>query len=629
MKKTVKSLTVLIVSAMMIICTCLCTAYAAEGDNYLQSGNMDLDVMFVLDASGSMLTSDPNKIALDAVNLFIDLTDESCGAGYVVYTEKIKASSDIVSFKDKSNLESMKKEIAGLSYDPNGDTDIALGLTNAMNTFKDKGEANGRKRAIILLSDGNTHLLNGPRTVEQSKAEMEDTLKELSKMDVPVYTIGLNYDGTLDKQETERIATATKGKAFSTKTSDDLPNVLSDIFSSIYKLEGKQLALVNGNVRIKVENSSIFYVNIIIKSNFTAEELNPKLKNPNKEDVPIEGNENVKMTSAGTYTLIKLIYPMTGDWKLHIDNATEENCRITQLDFYSVYIKQTLDDKAGVNRPYQIQATLNEGDVAVRDFALLNTINMVSTITTEDGEEQVELTCDENGVFVGQFIPKKTGEITIQTKAVTKTFEKDSVKFKVTVLENYEVPMESSIGEIEPEVDDSAFGLAMRILTYIGIGILVVVAIIAIILIIRAAIKAKAEKTTIEPPAPPPPPPPPQPAPAPKPKPVYIPEPPAPKQPEAKPPEYVDIPLLEHAPLEELIKRGADNSFNKNADEFETDHDLEKIVKKGTDDAFNMSSADSYSVDPSLAALIKTGGDGLEGNGIQKEEPQEETDEEQ
>ena len=427
MKKTVKSLTVLIVSAMMIICTCLCTAYAAEGDNYLQSGNMDLDVMFVLDASGSMLTSDPNKIALDAVNLFIDLTDESCGAGYVVYTEKIKASSDIVSFKDKSNLESMKKEIAGLSYDPNGDTDIALGLTNAMNTFKDKGEANGRKRAIILLSDGNTHLLNGPRTVEQSKAEMEDTLKELSKMDVPVYTIGLNYDGTLDKQETERIATATKGKAFSTKTSDDLPNVLSDIFSSIYKLEGKQLALVNGNVRIKVENSSIFYVNIIIKSNFTAEELNPKLKNPNKEDVPIEGNENVKMTSAGTYTLIKLIYPMTGDWKLHIDNATEENCRITQLDFYSVYIKQTLDDKAGVNRPYQIQATLNEGDVAVRDFALLNTINMVSTITTEDGEEQVELTCDENGVFVGQFIPKKTGEITIQTKAVTKTFEKDSV----------------------------------------------------------------------------------------------------------------------------------------------------------------------------------------------------------
>ena len=104
----------------------------------------------------------------------------------------------------------------------------------------------------------------------------------------------------LVKQETERIATATKGKAFSTKTSDDLPNVLSDIFSSIYKLEGKQLALVNGNVRIKVENSSIFYVNIIIKSNFIAEELNPKLKNPNKEDVPIEGNENVKMTSAGT-----------------------------------------------------------------------------------------------------------------------------------------------------------------------------------------------------------------------------------------------------------------------------------------------------------------------------------------
>ena len=55
-----------------------------------QDANMNLDVVFVLDSSGSMLDSDPNKVALDAFNLFVDLCDETCGVGYVVYSEKIK-----------------------------------------------------------------------------------------------------------------------------------------------------------------------------------------------------------------------------------------------------------------------------------------------------------------------------------------------------------------------------------------------------------------------------------------------------------------------------------------------------------------------------------------------------------
>ena len=627
MKKTVRGFITLFIVTALALCTCFSIAFAAESDNpSLETGQMELDVMFVLDASGSMLTSDPNKVALDAINLFVDLSDETCGAGYVVYTEKIKAYSDIVSFENKSDVDAFKKKVSSLKYDPNGDTDISLGLTKAMKTFEKKGDANGRKRAIILLSDGNTHLNGSTRTVQDSKKEMEDTLLSLSRMDIPVFAIGLNYDGTLDKKEIQRIATATEGKSFSTKTSDELPTILTQIFSEIYDIKGKELSLVNGFVRVKVENSSIFYVNIIIKSKFNVKQLNPRLVSPQKEDVPIEGSENIKVTSAGNYTLIKMIYPQVGDWKLYLDKVTEDNCRITQLDFYSVYIKQNLAKEAGIRQPYTIEASLNEGDVVVRDFALLDTITMVSTVTTASGEQKVELKCNEYGIFTGQFTPTELGEFTVVTKAKTKAFEKEGRTFKGTVVESVATDDQSSF-LIESEEDDNGSGFVMAILTYVGIGVLAVVVIIVIILVIIGIIKAKAQKDTVERPAPPPPPPPP-PEPAPAPKPVYIPEPPAPKQPEAKPPEYVDVPLLEHAPLEELIKRGSDNSFNKTADQFETDKELEKLVKKGNDDAFNMNSADSYEVDPSLAALIKTGGNGLEGQGIQKEEPQEDPEEE-
>ena len=81
-------------------------------------------------------------------------------------------------------------------------------------------------------------------------------------------------------------------------------------------------------------------------------------------------------------------------------------------------------------------------------------------------------------------------------------------------------------------------------------------------------------------------------------------------QPKPKDPDYVDIPLLEHDALENLIKKGTDDAFNKNADDYVADASLEKLIKKGADDPFKVD-ASNYEVDESLAALIKTGGDGL------------------
>ena len=73
--------------------------------------------MFVIDASGSMLQSDPKKVALDAFNLFADMCDETCRVGYVVYTHKIKDSEDLTSINDNENLE--KKSLLIQDHDLN------------------------------------------------------------------------------------------------------------------------------------------------------------------------------------------------------------------------------------------------------------------------------------------------------------------------------------------------------------------------------------------------------------------------------------------------------------------------------------------------------------------------------
>lgn len=289
----------------------------SESELYSEDAEMNLDVIFVLDASGSMLESDPNKVALDAFNLFVDLCDETCSVGYVVYTEKIKDSSDLVPISNKKNLDTMKNKISNIQYDPNGDTDIALGLTKAMQMHDKTKSDSKRKKIIVLLSDCNTHLIGSTRTVAESQKEMEQTLKELKSKDIPVYSIGLNYDGTLDKKESEKISSSTNGRSFETKSSANLTGIASDIFGKVYNLDGEDKEIVNGIVTINVKDSSVFYVNVIVKSRFTRSQLDPKITTPRGETIPVSEDimnitgkneaESIKVTSAGTYTLIKMI----------------------------------------------------------------------------------------------------------------------------------------------------------------------------------------------------------------------------------------------------------------------------------------------------------------------------------
>ena len=84
---------------------------------------------------------------------------------------------------------------------------------------------------VVLLSDGRTDLPKGPRTVEESQKELSKTLKEAVSLNLPVYTIGLNYDGSLDSATMNDIAEKTGGKFYETKSSDQLNGIIEDIYN--------------------------------------------------------------------------------------------------------------------------------------------------------------------------------------------------------------------------------------------------------------------------------------------------------------------------------------------------------------------------------------------------------------
>ncbi len=620
-----KALAMLMAAAVMMCCFCSVSVNAeksgddentaAEGsaseteelEEMLEDedGSMDMDVIFVLDASGSMLYSDPNKVAIDAFNLFVDLLDDSCGVGYVVYTQKIEASSDIVSLNDSKGLDKVKKEITNLEYDPVGDTDIALGLTKAMDIYKkNKNTDPNRNQVIVLLSDGNTDLPNGPRTVDESKKEMTSTLSELKEMGVPVYSIGLNYNGALDEKEVANISGSTNGKAYKTKQSSGLIKIATDIFGDIYNLEGTQKDIVDGNVQIEVKDNTVFYVNVVIRSGFTKSELNPVLTSPDGKNVPLDGSsDKVNVTSTNSYTLLKLIYPDSGTWNLHLDNVTEDNCVVTQMDFYSIYVKQTFSSKsAGPGQTIEITATLNDNTGVLQDSDLISTINMSTIITSDEGEQTIPLTRLTNGQFTGKIILNTEGTYSVKTRASGNKFQKSSRTETIRIGEIYAIDETASgsdkdnSGKIDTSHTDTELSTDKdqgdKALLFIIIGVAIVLLIIIVFLIMRANQKAPVEAPE-------------EPKEDTRPKGDPVREKPQ-QMPKATDPDLVKYKLVEHDALENLIKKGPEDAFNTSADDYKVDENLEKIIRKGAEDPFNTNAAD-YADDPNLANIIKSG----------------------
>ena len=549
------------------------------------NGNMYLDVVFVLDSSGSMLESDPNRVAADAFSLFTDLCDDTCGVGYTIYSHIIKESEKITTL-DEKHLAELRKKITGMNRNPQGDTDIALGLDKALQLHElNKTEDDGRKKAVILLSDGNTHLIDGSKSKAQLEKEMNDVLQKLNDNGIPVYAIGLNYDGTLDKKETNKIADRTNGKAFEAKASEELPAIIADIFADIYDIKGDSKEIKNGDVEVYIKDKSVSYVNLVIRSRLSIDQLNPVLMNPKREKIDIRNNENFVITSTDSYILIKMLSPVSGRWKLHLDNATNENCIVSQLDFYSMYVKQSITDLNNtlvVGQSTRIVASLNNESGLVTDKSLTENISMSTTITGNGNVKTIDLTPQADGQFFGEIILEAEGTYTVVTTAVSDNFNKTSVPLTLTAKTYTEEELKyfkhDGDGVVDPIVipeqdPNPSFNPIVIIIGFIvlaGIGI-------AIFLIFKLKDRADQSGLSLATASP---------HEIPKPEPPAPPAPPIEtiqNMPEPPKDEYIDIPLVEHGSLESLIKKGPDDAFNTNSADYQTDSSLEAIIKKGPD----------------------------------------------
>lgn len=388
-----------------------------------------IDAVLVMDASNSMKASDPNQISGEAMKMFIDmLSTQGDKVGIVSYTDKIqreKALLEIQSDADKTDLKQFIDQIDRGAY-----TDISVGVKEAVKVLK-QGAEQGHEPMIVVLADGNNALdPKSGRTQSESDQELSQSVQEAKAAGIPIYTIGLNYDGKLNKNALAQLSDQTAGKSFSTSSADDLPQILSEIFASHQKLKIVPVTAITANgsyqeVTVNVPNANVLEANISLMS---SKPVDVKLIDPSGQSQTIP-SANVLRSKSKTYSLIKLLKPEQGDWKLQVKGVPKDKIDINLIFNYDLELDMAPLKSTTVKKgdTVDINAYLVSNGQKLQSSGLYNNMNATLIVKDLDSGDTKEVKLTNKGDhFEGSYTVEAKHQYELKARAEEKSFYRET-----------------------------------------------------------------------------------------------------------------------------------------------------------------------------------------------------------
>ncbi|WP_072333378.1 MULTISPECIES: VWA domain-containing protein [unclassified Paenibacillus] len=399
------------------------------------AGDARMDAVLSVDVSTSMNESDVNKVSFEAVKLFVDMASvQGDKIGVVAYTDRIMREKALLEMKSAADKQSLKGFIDQLDRGPY--TDLAVGVSEAVKVLEN-GADPAHTPVVVLLTDGNNSLPAG-RTQEQSDKELAAAVERAKAKGIPVYTIGLNADGQLNKAVLDKIAADTGAKSFVTSSADDLPGILSEIYARHLNLKVVPVQDLTANgayqeVTIDIPNASVREANISLISGSPVE---VKLADPQGKAVAIP-SDKVVYTSSKAYTLLKIVQPAQGTWKLQVKGLPKDKIKISLVYNYDLKLQmEPLPSKTWKRgEDVAVKAYLESGGQKAADAELYK--NLKATLVVKDIQsgksEEIPLTAGAQGISGSYKLPE-AHEYELVVKAEDAGYVRETEPVKLSAL---------------------------------------------------------------------------------------------------------------------------------------------------------------------------------------------------
>nr|WP_300677879.1 vWA domain-containing protein [uncultured Acetatifactor sp.] len=303
------------------------TAFAVDTPNANR-----MNVVFVMDESGSMSKTDAESLRYDAMDLFLGLATESGNyMGAVAFDDDIILKRDIAGIEGLNDKTALSRDVRSVSS--RGDTNIGKAIEAATQMLQESGNP-ALPSAIILLSDGNTDLGGNDARLQESYASRDNAIEAARANGYKIYSVCLNTNGDADPAELQEISAATGGTSVEVKSADDLKEVFSQFYNIIYSTETIVLGDIvipdNGETEIPfdIPRIGVEEANIIIST--LNSNTSYMLYQPSGIAYTESELDAMKIT-AKTFSVLKIQNPEAGAWRLVVKGVPGDSIKIEMI----------------------------------------------------------------------------------------------------------------------------------------------------------------------------------------------------------------------------------------------------------------------------------------------------------
>lgn len=439
MKKYIKSTAVLVV--LMLFCL--------PHMLFASTNNDKLDAVLVIDASGSMKETDPNKLGLEGVKLFIDMMASTGNqAGIVTYGAEVDEVYPMTKVNSQSDKEAIKSFVDGITRELEY-TDITSGLSKAINMENSRDNSDGNSPLIIIFTDGN-NAVGGVKNRDYAAIDndLKNLLQEAKSKDYPVYTIGLNDNGKLNEDYLKNISDQTNALAFIAKDPSELPDILTQIFAAHSNLKVQSLPSLVGTgnfeeVTVNIPNGNVLEANI---SATASQAIEFKLVDPSGNSKVIPSSD-VTLHESNSYHLLKVLRPVEGDWKLYVKGMSGDQINIDLVYNYDldITVEPLSQTSFAKGDDLKVSAYLSLQGTAIDDDALYQ--SATATLVLRNTQSGVETRINmgmSNQKFNGSYSLNEEGEFEVSVLVEDSSFQRESTPISITVGNKGSKPLNTS-----------------------------------------------------------------------------------------------------------------------------------------------------------------------------------------
>lgn len=413
------------------------------------SGNVEtkpVDMVVVVDTSGSMNYSDSTHLTAPAIKMLINMIPaENSRLGIVTFNTKPTAltcdsegNPALLSLKEFENVKNIKQKVSEIAY--KSDTGIGNAIKMATDILAEHSKDQNRQKAILLFTDGVDDFPGDQLGLARCKENQGTAVQWATENNCPIYCIGYNYktasgESSMGKAGFDKlsgISKSTKGKAQAITSIKQIEDMFIKMVAEIYSVIYIPVDVIPGDgLRHEVPitiSPEVIEANVRIACP-TKEAISKgkiELYNPQNQQVPLQNNGGIRYDVDATAASIKVLSPKTGKWKLVLEGIKGEEIKIGLLEHYELGIvskltlpKNNPKDVAYVGDTIGVQASLTTDGKPMADTAIYETVKNAKVVVTPraDAKQQKTYALTFDGKqYVGSFsIPMESAyDVTVE-----------------------------------------------------------------------------------------------------------------------------------------------------------------------------------------------------------------------